>query len=409
MDARLLALALGTFAIGTDSFVVAGILPDVARSLDVPVAAAGQLMTVYALAYAVMTPIMASWTAHWPRRHVLLGGLAVLSAGNILTAVLPSFELVLASRAVAGLGGAMFTPAASAAAVALVPAERRGRALAIVMAGLSGATALGAPIGTLIGSMGIGSMSDWRATMWFVTILGLVAAVGVAALLPAIPGAARLSLRERLAPIGDARVAATLLTTLLVLSGLYTVYSYISIVFDRATGGSGMVLGALISIWGVAAVAGNLIAGSLTDRFGSRKLLIVAIALAAADFALMPVTSATLAGAIGALIIWGMCGWGVLVPQQHRLVGIAPALAPILIALNAATIYIAVSVSGVLGAVALQTLDAHSLGLVGAFLILLGLIAAELAHILIRKRQADPAKIILAANRDEQSPPSTIA
>src|SRR6266851_535472 len=183
MENRLIVLALGTFAIGTDSFVVAGILPDVARSLGIGIGAAGQLITVYAAAYAVLTPIMAALTARWPRRRVLLCGLVVFVFGNLATALSPGLALVLASRAVAGLGAAMFTPAASASAAALVPPERRGRALAMVIAGLSAATALGAPTGTVIGTLG-----SWRLTMWFVAALGALAALGVAALLPRIPG-----------------------------------------------------------------------------------------------------------------------------------------------------------------------------------------------------------------------------
>jgi Arabinose efflux permease len=381
MHSRLLVLALGTFAIGTDSFVVAGLLPDIARSFQISVGAAGQLITAYAFTYAVMTPLMAALTVHWPRKRVLLGGLGIFIIGNILTATLPSFELVLASRAMAGAGGAMFTPAASAAAAALVAPERRGRALAIVMAGLSGATALGAPIGTLVGSAG-----DWRMTMWLVAALGALAALGAGVSLPHVPTPPPLRLRERLAPLGDARVTATLLTTLLVLSGLYVVYNYISIAFDRATGGDGKTLAALLSVWGVAATIGNLAAGSLTDRLGSRRIINLAILVVALDFVLMPWSSKTLPGALSALIVWGLCGWGFLVPQQHRLVGIAPTLAPILLALNAATIYVAVSFSGALGALALRTIDPYDLGLIGAVLILLGLCAAELAWRLIRMR-----------------------
>ena len=391
-DIRLMMLALGTFAIGTDSFVVAGILPNVAQDLGTSVGAAGQLITVYALAYAVMTPVMATLTAHWPRRRALVGGLMVFIAGNVLTAVLPGFGLVLASRAVAGLGAAMFTPAASAAAAALVSPERRGRALAVVMAGLSGATAIGAPIGTVVGSRG-----DWRTTLWFVAALGVLAGVGVAATLPRLPGAARLPLRDRLVPLRDPCVATTLLTTLLVLSGLYTVYTYIGVVFDRATGGDGTNLALLISIWGLAATAGNLAAGSLTDRFGSRRVIDLAIAIAALDFALMPLASANFAGSVVALVVWGLCGWGILVPQQHRLIGIAPALAPILLALNAATIYVAVAISGALGAVALRAVDPHDLGPVGAVLIFLGLGAAEWAYRLIGKRQPTVAHSVSAA------------
>jgi predicted MFS family arabinose efflux permease len=385
MDLRLLTLALGTFAIGTDSFVVAGLLPQVSRSLNVSIEAAGQMITVYAIAYAVMTPVMATFTAHWPRRRVLGSALAVFTLGNVLTAVVSSFDLVLLSRALAGVGGAMFTPAASATAAALVPPEARGRALAVVMAGLSGATALGAPIGTLVGSAG-----DWRATMWLVALLGLAAGAGIAAALPQLPGSTKLSLGERLAPLGDKRVAMILMTTLLVLGGLYTVYSYVSVVFDRATAGNGSVLALLIGIWGMAATIGNLVAGSLTDRFGSRAVINLAIAVVAIDFALIPLSSATFTGSVVALIVWGLCGWGMLVPQQHRLVSISPALAPILLALNAATIYIAVSLSGLLGAAALQVMQPYNLALVGAVLIIFGLGSAELAYMLMAQQQGVP-------------------
>ncbi len=386
MDIRLLVLALGTFSIGTDSFVVAGILPDVARSFDIEVATAGQLITVYALTYALMTPVMATLTAHWQRRTVLVAGLFVFIAGNVLTAVLPTYDLVLASRALAGLGGAIFTPAASAMAAALVAPEMRGRALAIVMAGLSGATALGAPIGTLVGNLG-----DWRLTMWFVAALGLLAMVGVRTLLPQMTPPSALRLRERLAPVADPRVAMTLLTTLFVLSGLYTVYTYISIAFERATDGDGSRLAALISIWGVAAIVGNLLAGSLTDKFGSRRIINISLVVAILDFAFMPMFNVTFAGASVVLVIWGIAGWGILVPQQHRLIGIAPSKAPLVIALNAAAIYVGVSLSGALGAVVLHVLDPSFLAPVGAILILAGLVSAELANRLIVGRIPTPA------------------
>ena len=156
MNYRLIVLALGTFAIGTDAYVVAGILPAVARSFDVSIPAAGQFVTVYSFAYAVLTPVMATLTAHWPRRRVLVADLAVFIAGNILTVTQPTFELALANRAIAGLGGAIVIPTAGAAAAALVTPERRGFALAVVLAGLSAAIAMGAPIGTLIAEPAIG-------------------------------------------------------------------------------------------------------------------------------------------------------------------------------------------------------------------------------------------------------------
>jgi MFS transporter, DHA1 family, inner membrane transport protein len=375
VNRRLLVLALGTFAIGTDAYVIAGILPRVAGSFDVTVAAAGQLVTVYALVYGLLTPVMAAFTAHWSRRRVLLSGVAVFIAGNVLTATSPSFAAVLASRAVAGLGAAIFTPAASAAAAALVPVEQRGRALAVVLAGLSGATALGAPLGTLVGSFG-----DWRLTLWFVAGVATLAALGILALLPHVAGSPRLSLRDRLAPLRDDRVAMALATTATAMFGVFLVYTYLSVVFDRATGGSGVRVAGLIASWGVAATLGSLRAGSLTDRFGNRRVIDGALAVLVLDFVFMPWSGATIPGAVIALAVWGLCGWGFVVAQQHRLVGIAPALAPIVLALNASAIYLAVSASGAAGALAIRAIDAHQVPLLSAVLILAALGLAELTQ-----------------------------
>uniref|UniRef100_UPI000A8D66D6 MFS transporter n=1 Tax=Actinomadura kijaniata TaxID=46161 RepID=UPI000A8D66D6 len=202
VPARALVLAGGTFAIGTDAFVVAGVLPGIAGSLGVGVPAAGQLVTVFALAYALLSPVMAAATGAWPRRRVLLTGLVVLALGNAATALAPGYGWVLAARAVAAAGAAMFTPAAGATAAALAAPEHRGRALSYVSVGLVSSTALGVPLGTLLGEA-----VSWRGTIWFVTALAAVAALAVALWLPPVPAPPAVGLRRRLAPLGDRRVA----------------------------------------------------------------------------------------------------------------------------------------------------------------------------------------------------------
>jgi len=379
LDYRLLILALGAFSIGTDSYVVAGILPQVAKSFSTSVAAAAQFVSVYSVSYAVFTPIMATITANWARRRVLLLGLLAFVGSNVLTATAPTFELALAGRALAGFGGALFIPAASAVATALVSPERRGRALAIVLAGVSGATALGAPMGTLIAALG-----DWHTTLWFVAAFGALAGAGVFLLLPNMAAATRVTLRERFAPLWDLRVTATLATTLLIMFGVFLVYTYMSVVFDRATLGNGALLALLMSVWGIGATTGSLKAGSLTDRFGNRRTLNVAVTILAVDFAFLPWTSATFGSAAIALAVWGMCGWGLVVSQQHRLVALSPGLAPLLLALNASAIYLAIGASGAVGALLLRSFDAHYLPLIGAALIAAGGLMGEVAYSLVR-------------------------
>ena len=141
------------FAIGTDAFVIAPLLARIARDLDIGIAAAAQLITAYALAYALCSPFVATLTAHWRRERAVVTGLAVFAGANVAAAMAPGFAAVLAARAFAGLGAALFAPAASASAASLAAADRRGRALSIMMIGLSSATALGSPLGTVIGTV----------------------------------------------------------------------------------------------------------------------------------------------------------------------------------------------------------------------------------------------------------------
>jgi len=374
MDRRLLVLALGMFALGTDSFVVAGVLPQISHTFGVRIGAAGQMTTVYAITYALLAPTIAALAAGVRRKSFLLWSLALFVIANIGTALAPTYGIAMLTRALAGLGAAMFAPTATGAAAMLVPPERRGFALSVVIAGLSGSTALGTPIGAVIGDLG-----DWRWTMAFVAILAAVAGIGVWTMLSDIPMPPKISLSKRLAPLADHRIGLTLLTTLLTMSGIFTVYTYFTVAFDRVINGNAAILGGLLVLWGAAGTVSNLLAGRLIDVIGNRKVIYLALGILVIDTALLPWTGANLWTAAVAIAIWGGCGWGYLVPQQHRLVTVAPQIAPVVLGLNTSCSYLGVSLAGLIGAAGLQVVGAHHLGLIGAVLIVLALIASALA------------------------------
>jgi predicted MFS family arabinose efflux permease len=375
MDRRLLILAVGMFAMGTDNFVVAGILPGVAASLNTSVSLAGLMVTFYALTYAVAAPVMAALAGGWPRKLLLVAALGIFVAGNMFTALATDLHWVLFSRALSGFGAALFSPTALGVASALAPPEKRGRALAAVTAGLTGATALGSPIGTFIGGFG-----SWRTTLWFVTLLGMVAMIGVWTMLPSVPRPASVRLRERLAPVRDARITLTLLTSLFGFGGFLMVYTYAGVVLQRVTHGDGRILAGMFLLWGVAATAGNLLAGRLVDRFRSRHIINAMLWLAIINFCALPWASAHVFSTVVALTIWGICGWGLIVPQQHRLVQLKPDVAPLLLALNNTATYIGLACSGVLGGAVLREIGAQYLSLVAAALIAIAFLFAEAAH-----------------------------
>lgn len=372
---KLFALAAGMFAIGTDSFVIAPLLPNIAADLDVGLGAAAQLVTIYALTYAVCSPLVATFTSRWPADRVLTVGLVVFALANIGAAYAPNFGLLLLARAVSGLGAAVFAPMASATAASLLPPKRRGYALAVLMMGLSSATAFGAPAGTLIGSF-----ADWRAVFVLVAMLALVVPFGIGRGALPSTGTTAIPLRERLRPLQQPMVFSNLLTVFLVLAGLYVSYTYISVVFDRVTRGDGTIMALLQSLWGLSGIAGAAFAGRLTDRLGSRFVITLMLAIAVLNFSLLPLTSAHFASAVVAVVLWGICGWGFVVPQQHRLIEIAPTSGPILLALYAMAVYGGTSVSGVIGAIGLEFVDRHQLPLIGASLMLLALTVHEVSH-----------------------------
>jgi predicted MFS family arabinose efflux permease len=382
MDKRLLVLALGMFALGTDTFVVAGVLPQIALTFHVEVSMAGQLTTLYAIAYALLAPTVAALAASVPRKKLMLSGLGVFVLANLATALAPTFSVALISRVLAGLGAAMYAPTATGTGATIVAPERRGQALAIIVAGLTAATALGSPMGTVIGGLG-----DWRWTMYFVSALGLAASLGITFLLKELPLPPKVNLSARFAPLQDSRVGWTLLTTFLALAGNFLVYIYFSVVFERVLVNA-IVFGVLLVLWGSGGTVTNLVLARVLDKVGSRKVLLVMLSVLIVDMALVPWASGQLWSSVVVVAVWGMAGWGIMGPQQYRLVRIAPAIAPILLGLNTAATYLGTTAAGILGAVGIHMLGAQQLSLLSAAIFALGILASEVAAHRIANREA---------------------
>ncbi|MBB6556068.1 MFS transporter [Nonomuraea rubra] len=343
MSSRLYPMAAGNFAIGTGMFVTAGLLPPISTDLGVSRSAAGQLMTVFALAYALLSPVLAALTARMSRRTVLLVAMGVFVAGNTLTALAPTYALVMLTRVVAAAGAAMFTPTSSAVANALTEPERRGRALALVMGGLSVSSAIGVPLGTWLGEA-----AGWRATLWLVAGLGLVGLVGVAALVPEVRIPVSGRLRERFEPLRDRGVLAVMVTQLLMFAAGFTAYTYIGSLFD-------LPLPALLWAWGVGGIVGNALGGRLTDAYGPRRMILAGLGTSVVFLALIPVANLAIPVALVWAFLWGATGWLVAPAQQFRTVTAVPGNVPIGLGLLSSAQYVGLFVAGLAGGAALES------------------------------------------------------
>ncbi|MEU8150757.1 MFS transporter [Nonomuraea sp. NPDC048901] len=369
MSSRLYPLALGNFAVGTGMFVTAGLLAPISHDLDISLSAAGQLMTVFALAYALLSPVLAALTARLSRRRVLLIALAVFVLGNTLTALAPTYPLVMVTRVVAAAGAAMFTPTASGVATALSSPERRGRALALVMGGLSVASAIGVPLGTWLGSA-----LSWRATIWLVVALGVLGFAGVVAVVPDVMVETTGRLADRFAPLADRRVLAVLTTQLLMFAAGFAAYTYIGSLFD-------LPLPAVLWAWGIGGVVGNQVGGRFTDLYGPRRMVLIGIAASTVFMALIPVANLALPIALVWALCWGALGWLVAPAQQYRTVAAVPHNVPIGLGLLSSAQYVGLFVAGITGGLALD-----GYGRAGVIVLATGLALLALVFTLVTYR-----------------------
>ncbi|WP_245907486.1 MFS transporter [Leucobacter massiliensis] len=329
---RVWPLVVAAAALGIDAYVLAGVLPQIADSLATTVGAIGLGVTAFTAAYALAGTTLAKRATRGSTKGALLLSLGLFNVANLITALAPGLTVFLASRVLAGAGAGVLTAVATAAAAAMVGAEHRGRAMALVTFGLSAGTVAGVPIGMLIGEH-----IDWRWTMALVVAIGVVA-LGALALpgkdIPAIPseagtGAASIAASPQL--IWGILLAFVLGTTSL---GLYTYL--LPMASDRGLGPWGF---ALIWAWGVGGVLGSLLIGRLIDTVGSRQLLPLLACVLLASFAAVAFLSHPWAW-LAAALSWGAAGWASVPALQDALTRNRPQATTTIVAFQMAAMYL---------------------------------------------------------------------
>ncbi|MFC5501331.1 MFS transporter [Lysinimonas soli] len=341
-------LAFGLFIVGTNAFVIAGLLPQIARALRVTPEVVSYSITFYALVVAIVAPTISILLSRVSRTILMASGLGLIAVGTALAAASTGIEAFTIGRMIAGIGGAALVPTATAAATALVPPARRGTAIAFVSAGFTLSTAIGAPLGTAIGASG-----GWELPLW--ALAGLSALLVPAVLLGVrdIPLSVPASLGRRLASLRDGRLTLTLFAGLFIFAAFNSVYIFSSSVTGTATDGDGTLLAALLFGYGLAGIVGNVFAGPLTDRLGARVFGTIALAVQVALLALLPLLDGSFLWTMVLFVVWGLTAFASAVPLQHRLVDIDPAKAGIALSWWASATYLGVAVAPLLGASAL--------------------------------------------------------
>jgi predicted MFS family arabinose efflux permease len=383
-------LALAAFAIGTEGFVIAGLLPAIATDLSISVSAAGQLVTAYALTYAVGSPILAVTLNNIDRRTVLALALSTFIAGNLAAMVASNYGLLLASRMLMALGSGLCMPTALAVSVAVASPERRGRAVALVTSGLTVATVIGVPLGNLVGSL-----FGWRATFAMVALIGAVALVGLLLGLPRGLPRNTASLSERLAVARHSNVLIALVITILWALGGFTMFTYFAVPL-RALGFDASRISLALLVFGAAAAIGNMLGGLLADRLGTIVTAALGLTGMASALFLHSLVLKFLPGQahyaiLGPIFLQGLSGWAFYPAQVASIIRIDPKASMIALSLNASAMYLGFAIGGALGGAVLASWSPADLGWVGG----LSVSAALLVH-LARGWQARPKPVKIA-------------
>lgn len=382
-------MAVGTFAIGTEGFMIAPLLPNLAEDMSVGLVAAAQLVTVFTLSYAFSSPILTALTGGVGRRTLLILSIAGFAAANAIAAFATGYWTLMAARILLALTAGLYVPNANALAGAVVAPEKRGTALSIITGGTSIAVALGVPISALIGH-GFG----WRLTFVVVGTISVLATFGLLFGLGKEVGAELpvATLRARVAVGTHKPVLLSLLVTLLWATGAYTVYTYLAAFLARHTGIDGAHAGLVLFIWGASAAIGVTAGGRLNDRFGSNNVILSALALLGASFVTLSLSAYLLSPAVAripvlvAIVVWGLAAWSYFPAQQARLIDVAGVkLASVVLSLNASFMYGGFAFGALLGSATIAQASSAALGFVGAASVAAALL---LASIIMRDSKA---------------------
>ncbi len=271
----LLSLAMGGFAIGTTEFMVMGLLPQVSDGVDVSIPTGGHLISAYAVGVVVGAPVLAFLGARLPRRGLLVALMVAFAGANALSAVAASYGLLLFSRFLCGVPHGAYFGVASLVAASLAPRGREGRAVAMVMIGLSVANVLGVPAATWMGQN-----LGWRSAFWVAAGLAVLTAVLVTAFVPRCPGDADATGRRELRLFAEPQVWLTLLAGAIGFGGMFALYSYIAKVVTEVGGLADGAVPVFLLVFGLGMVAGTYVAGPLADWSVFRSLLGSSLAMA---------------------------------------------------------------------------------------------------------------------------------
>ncbi|HLS35296.1 MAG TPA: MFS transporter [Bacillota bacterium] len=371
MNFRVYILAIVTVIVGLVELIVGGILPMIATDLNISVSAAGQLITVFAIVFAISGPVLLSVTSTIERKKLYLISLSVFFLGNILTYFSPNYTFVMIARVITAMSAALITVLSLTITTRIVKREKRVRALGFIYMGISSALVLGIPIGIIVTKA-----LNWRTVFLGIAILSLVAIVLIQIFLQPLPARQRHSILEQVKALRNVKLVTAHITTILILAGHYTMYAYFAPFLEATMNFNEYWISLTYFIFGLAAVSGGAIGGIIAGKVGSIRALFTFIGLFIVTLFTVPMSTFSVPVFFAVVIFWGILSWGHSPPTQDYLIEADPKHSDIHQSLNNSAIQVGIALGSAIGGIAIQqTGSVTSMAPVGSLIILFALVS----------------------------------
>ncbi|MHA2857743.1 MFS transporter [Paenibacillus lautus] len=387
---KIYVLAIVSFLVGTSEYIISGVLDKIADSLGITITAAGQLITIFSLVYAILTPVLMALTAKVERRKLLVYSLGVFVVANLLSFALPGYIPFVIARVLMAMGAGMVVVTALGIAAKIAPPGKQASSIATVVMGFTASLIIGVPLGRVAAAA-----FGWKSVFGLIAVLGILSMFVLHKAIPKTTGDAPVPLLQQFALLKKPKVALGLAITFFWLGGYSVAYTYLSPYLLNVSGLNEQWISSALFAFGIASLIGSKFGGFSTDRWGVQLTLIGGMLL---HIIALIVLSFTNAGAsvmlvFAVLVIWSLAAWSSGPTQQYNLVQLEPNSSGVMLGLNQSMMQLSMAAGAGIGGIAIERISLSSIAWIGAAGVAIAAVVSLVLFQSIKQESTDHAAL----------------